>query len=135
MTRTQLDGLKAGLVKLRTDATDATASEAVYTYPTMKYTGEAIQAGTRIRWGKIVKVAAVTLWDRLDNDPEHAPELWEDLEYRDGIRIIPEVITVAKAFSEGEKGWWRDEVYVSLVNVNVYTPEQYAQNWQKLLLD
>lgn len=130
MTREQLNGLKAGLIKLRINATDATASEAVYTYPTMHYTGDAIEAGTRIRWGSIVKVVAVTLWDREDMNPDNAPELWEELEYREGIRIIPEVITVTKAFHAGELGWWGDVIYRSKVDMNVYTPEQYAPNWE-----
>ena len=74
--------------------------------------------------------AAVDLWDRAENDPDHAPTLWAALEYRDGYRIIPETITVTTAFSEGEYGWWGDVLYRSKVNSNVYTPAQYADNWE-----
>ena len=28
-------------------------------------------------------------------------------------------------------GWWNDELYKSLVDSNVYTPDQYAPNWSK----
>lgn len=113
------------------DMTDATASMCAVLFPELKGDGSLVKAGTRINWqGKVMK-AASDLWDAEQNDPDHAPNLWEELEYRDGIRIIPEVITVAKAFSRDELGWWGDELYRSLVDANVYTPAQYAPNWEK----
>ena len=30
-----------------------------------------------------------------------------------------------------ELGWWNNELYESLVDSNVYTPDQYAPNWSK----
>lgn len=110
---------------------DAVASTVVPLFPAMKYTGNLIKAGTRINWNGVLKRAAVDLWDRADCDPDHAPELWEDILYRDGYRIIPDVITVGKAFALGERGWWKDGLlYESIVNDNVYTPEEYAGNWK-----
>ena len=110
---------------------DATASQAAAIYPTMRYDGELIKAGTRIQWGNTLKRAAADLWDRMENDPDNAPTLWEDIMYREGIRIIPEAITAGLAFAQGELGWWKDEVYRSLIPANVYTPEQYPQGWEK----
>lgn len=110
---------------------DAVASTVIPLFPAMKYTGNLIKAGTRINWNGVLKRAAVDLWDREDCDPDHAPELWEDILYRDGYRIIPDVITVGKAFALGERGWWKDGLlYESIVNDNVYTPEEYAGNWK-----
>lgn len=109
---------------------DATASTVIPLFPAMKYTGNLIKAGTRINWNGTLKRAAADLWDREDCDPDHAPDMWEDILYRDGYRIIPDVITVGLAFSKGERGWWKDGLlYESDVNDNVYTPEQYASNW------
>lgn len=113
---------------------DATASTVIPLYPAMKYTGELIEAGTRINWHGALKRAAVDLWDTETNDPEHAPTLWEDILYRDGYRIIPEVITVGLAFSNGERGWWGDTLMESTVDGNVYTPEEYAPNWKEVEL-
>ena len=110
--------------------TDAEASEAVAIYPTLKQDGSLVKGGTRIQWDGMLKRAAVDLWDTVENDPDHAPALWEDILYRDGIRIIPDVITVGTAFSEGELGWWGDILYRSKVNNNVYTPAQYPENWE-----
>lgn len=100
--------------------------------PRMRYTGKAIEAGTRINWYGKVKSAAVTLWDREDNDPDRAPGLWNDINYRKGIRVIPEHILVTAPFSEGEEGIDdNDIVWVSKYNNNVYTPVQYEANWYK----
>lgn len=109
---------------------DAAASTVIPLFGGMAYDGAVIRAGKRINWHGVLKRAAVDLWDREDNDPDHAPDLWEDIMYRDGIRIIPDVITVGKAFALGERGWWGDVLYESAVNDNVYTPAEYAQNWK-----
>lgn len=111
---------------------DKTASEGATLFPRLKEDGSLVKAGTRICWGDKVKKAAVDLWDTKENNPDNAPTIWADLEYRDGYRIIPEVITAEKAFSKDECGWWGDVLYRSLVDANVYTPEQYKDNWEKI---
>jgi hypothetical protein len=70
------------------------------------------------------------LWDTEANNPENAPTLWEDILYRNGIRIIPEVITVGTAFAKDEKGWWGDTLYKSLIDNNVWTPADYPTGWE-----
>jgi hypothetical protein len=131
MTRSEAQKLIADIVKLRESATDAQASSAVSVYPTLKQDGSLIKSGTRINYNGTIIRAAVDLYDTETNSPENAPILWETLNYKDGYRIIPEVITVGTAFSKGELGWWNDELYESLVDSNVYTPAQYAPNWSK----
>lgn len=112
---------------------DATASRAVDFHPTLKEDGSLISAGTRINWNGTLKRAAVDLWDTAENNPENAPTLWADLAYRNGIRIIPEVITVPTAFSKGEPGWWSDGyIYRSKVDSNVYTPAVRPEDWEKV---
>jgi hypothetical protein len=96
----------------------------------MKYDGARIACRTRINWRGTVKMAAQDLWDREENDPDHAPALWSDLRYREGIRVIPPVSTAAEAFGLGERGWWGDTLYESLIPANVYTPEQYPAGWR-----
>ena len=131
MTRSEAQKLIADIVKLREAATDAQASLTVSVYPTLKQDGSLIKSGTRINHNGMIIRAAVDLYDTETNSPENAPTLWEALNYKDGYRIIPEVITVGTAFSKGELGWWNDELYKSLVDSNVYTPDQYAPNWSK----
>lgn len=130
MTETQARAIRQILVNGSASLTDAAVSMAPECLDRMTYDGSLIKHGTRINWGGTIKRAAVDLWDREDNDPDHAPTLWEDVLYRKGYRIIPETITVGLAFSSGEIGWWGDVLYRSKVDNNVYTPDQYAANWE-----
>ena len=130
MTRKEAEQFIADLKALREGATDKQASLAKSLYPTLKQDGSLIEAGTRIFYsGKIMK-AAVSLWDTAENNPDKAPTLWAELEYREGIRIIPAQIDVTRMFAKDELGWWGDEIYKSKVDNNVYTPEQYSYNWE-----
>jgi hypothetical protein len=111
---------------------DATASRAVEFHPEMKYDGSLIPAKTRINWKGTLKRSTVDIWDTEQNNPDDAPTLWEDIAYRDGFRIIPEVITATLAFSEGEYGWWEDKLYRSRVNGNAYNPSVVPDNWEPM---
>ena len=111
---------------------DKTASEAPTLFPRLKQDGSLVRAGTRINHNGEIKKAAVDLWDTADNSPDKSATLWETLDYKDGYRIIPETITVTGAFAKGERGWWNGKLYESKVGSNVYTPEQYADNWTEV---
>ena len=111
---------------------DATASQMALLFPGLKGDGSLVKSGTRINWNGVVKRAAVDLWDTETNNPDNAPTLWEDLAYIDGIRIIPEVITVGTAFSKGEQGWWNGALYESKADNNVWTPDAYPAYWEEV---
>ena len=130
MKRSQALKLRGCIETAAQSLDDQSASGAPSLFPALNQNGALISAGTRINWGGALKRAAVDLWDTAENTPDAAPNLWEDLEYRDGVRIIPAVITVGKAFARDELGWWGDTLYRSKVDANVYTPEQYAANWE-----
>lgn len=118
---------------LSANLSDADASTAGELFPRLKQDGSLVSAGTRINWGGTVKRAAVDLWDTPENNPDNAPDLWENLAYRDGIRIIPETITAGMAFAKDELGWWGDVLYKSILpNANVWTPDQYPDGWEKV---
>ena len=110
---------------------DKEASEVPTLSPKLTYDGALIAAGTRINWNGTLKRAAVDLWNTEENNPENAPSLWENIAYKEGYRIIPAAITAGTAFAQDELGWWNDELYKSLIEANVYTPEQYAAGWEK----
>lgn len=109
---------------------DKEVSEVPNLLPSMKYDGTLIKNGTRILWNGIIKRAAVDLWATEQNNPDNAPNLWEDVMYRNGIRIIPKVITVGLAFAKDELGYWGEELYKSLIDNNVATPEAHANGWE-----
>lgn len=108
---------------------DKVASASAELFPHLKQDGGLITVGTRIDWNGTLKRAAVDLWDTAENTPDATPALWEDIAYKDGIRIIPETITAGMAFAKDEQGWWKDTLYVSLIDANVYTPEQHPAGW------
>ncbi len=122
--------LRAVIEEMTASASDAVVSKAPAACPKLKQDGSLVRAGTKINWNGTVKKAGSDLWDTEANNPDNAPNLWEDLLYKDGYRIIPETITVTGAFSNGEKGWWKGQLWESTVNNNVYNPDQYPRNWR-----
>lgn len=121
---------RANILKAVLSLDDQDASRTPELFDKLAENGALVKVGTRVNWKGQLKRAAVDLWDTAENNPDNAPALWEDINYRDGIRIIPEVITVGLAFSKDELGWWGDTLYKSLVDNNVYTPEAHAPNWE-----
>ena len=105
MKRAEAIYLRSIVEQAATSLDDKTASTAATLFPRLKENGELVKAGTRINWNSVIKKAAVDLWDTQGNNPDNAPTLWEDIPYRNGIRIIPETITAGTYFTEGEYGW------------------------------
>lgn len=130
MTRKEALRLRAIVEQAAASLDDKTASTAGMLFPRLRRDGALVKAGARINWNGTLKRAAVDLWDTPENNPDNAPNLWADIQYRNGYRIIPDTITVTTAFAEGEYGWWGDVLYRSKVGSNVYTPAQYADNWE-----
>lgn len=124
--------LRPFIEKAVTSLDDKDASQAVELSPAYPNDGSLVQAGTRINWNGELYRAAVDLWATEQNNPDNAPTIWNKIAYRDGIRIIPEAIYVGQEFSKGERGWWNNLIYESLVDGNIYTPDQYLAWWQKI---
>lgn len=124
--------LRRLIVQASATLTDADASTAAELFPRLKGDGSLVENGTRINWNGTIKRAAVDLWDTAENTPDAAPTLWEDIGYRNGIRIIPETITAGLAFAKDEYGWWGDVLYKSKLDANVWTPSQNAAGWEKV---
>ena len=132
MKRSEAIYLRSIVEQAATSLDDKTASTAATLFPRLKGNGELVKAGTRINWNSVVKKAAVDLWDTHGNNPDNAPTLWSDIPYKDGYRIIPDIITVSTAFALEECGWGQGVLYRSRVAANVYTPAQYPDNWERV---
>ena len=130
MTRAQAERIRAQVEAGAAALPDAEASIEPSLTRKMRYDGSLIESGTRIDWGGVLKRAAVDLWDTEENNPDNALDLWENVLYRDGIRVIPDVITAGLAFSYGEQGWWGDVLYASTLDANVWTPDAYPAGWE-----
>lgn len=124
--------LRPYIVKSAASLTDADASLAPELFTRLTGSGSLVKAGTRICWQGGIKRAAVDLWDTEENTPDAATNLWEDIQYKQGFRLIPETITATLAFAKGERGWWKDELYESMLAANVYTPSVNPDGWKKI---
>ena len=121
--------LRQNIILASASLDDKTASETPELFDQLNENGQLVPAGTRVNWNGTLKRASVDLWDTNENNPDNAPSLWEDIEYKNGIRIIPETITTGTAFSKDELGYWKDVLYKSLIDSNVWTPETYPSGW------
>lgn len=130
MTRDEALKLRSIVEQASTSLDDQTASEGVQLFPRMKYNGALIKGGTRINWNGELKRAAVDLWDNEENNPDKAPDLWEDVAYINGVRKIPETITSTLAFKLDELGWWEGKVYRSKRDGNTYNPSVTPEWWE-----
>lgn len=130
MKRSDAVKLRSAIETAAVSLDDRAASTAAALFPRLRGDGALIPAETRINWRGTVKRAAADLWDTAENAPDRAAALWEDIEYRDGYRIIPDVITAAGAFAAGARGWRGDVLYESTMDNNVWTPEQYPDGWR-----
>lgn len=132
LTRSKALKIRAMAMEVANEMTDPEATTVPEMFPKLKGNGELISAGTRINWNGTLMKATVDLWDTTENNPDNAPTLWEVINYTNGYRTIPEVITVTTAFSKGELGYWKDAVYESLYEANVWNPDQFPAGWKKV---
>ena len=132
MKRAEAIYLRSIVEKASASLDDKTASTVSMLFPKLKQNGALISAGTRINWNGTIKKASVDLWDTAENNPDNAPSLWANIQYKEGHRIIPDTLTVTTAFAEGECGWWNGVLYRSLLDSNVYTPATYPSGWEAI---
>lgn len=135
MTRAEALRIRAIVEQAAESLDDQTVSTAPMLLRKLKQDGKLVSAGTRINWGGTIKRAAVDLWDTEENNPDNAPALWQEIEYRNGIRVIPAAIPATDPFKLGDYGWWGNDLYQSAYDGdNVWTPEGYPAAWQKINL-
>ena len=112
---------------------DKTASEGAMLFPKLKYDGSLIQTGTRINWHGLVKRAAVDLWDTVENNPGNAPNLWHNIEYLDGLRVLKEAIPTTNPVQVDEICWYNGVKYKNILGiVNTYLPDVYPAGWERI---
>lgn len=67
-------------------------------------------------------------------EPENTPALWVEIAVPGEYREIKDGMLSAEAFSKGEIGWYQseDNLYRSLIDANVWTPDAYPSGWEKV---
>lgn len=93
--------------------------------------GHLIESGKRIRWDGNIMSAANELWAYPGNDPDHAPNLWELIKYKNGYRVLTGPITVSNPVQPGERCWENDVLYECVAQTaTTYRPSEYALYWE-----
>ena len=131
-------------------ASDLTAASAVYAkqadegnvpeadislhpdlFPRLKGDGSLIKAGAHINWHGTIKRAANALWDTEENNPDNAPTLWNDIAYREGLRVLTGPIPATNPVQVDEICWYKDEKWRNISGVpSVYLPDEYPTGWE-----
>lgn len=100
-------------------------------FPRLKGDGSLIKAGTHINWHGTIKRAANALWDTEENNPDNAPDLWNDIEYREGLRVLTGPIPATNPVQVDEICWYKDEKWKNISGVpSVYLPDEYPAGWE-----
>lgn len=133
MKRSEALKLRALIEQAVVALPDKEASEGAMLFPRLKGDGSLIKAGTRINWNGVIKRAANALWDTVENDPDHAPDLWNDIEYREGLRVLTGPIPATNPVQVDEICWYKDEKWKNILGVaSTYLPDEYPAGWEKV---
>lgn len=131
MKRSEALKLRALIEQAVVSLDDKSASEGASLFPRLKQDGRLVRVGTRINWRGTIKRAANDLWDTVDNDPDHAPDLWDDIEYRDGYRVLTGPISATNPVQPDECCWEQDVLYRNILGVaSTYLPSEYPAGWE-----
>ena len=95
--------------------------------------GVTYKVDARVRWNDTLYKCNLAHTSESTWTPEVTPNLWTEIgltEYRE----IKDNMLSTEAFAKGEIGWWKekDNLYESLFDGNVYTPDSYPAGWQKV---
>lgn len=66
-----------------------------------------------------------------DWTPDKVPALFVKVSLEEWPEI-PEVITAESAWMKGQKGTWKGKHYISLIDYNVWNPDQYPAGWEEV---
>ena len=89
---------------------------------------------TRIRYGEKLYKVLQDHTTQADWTPDKTPALYVEVAPVGQYREIKDNMLATEAFAKGEIGWWKekDNLYESLFDGNVYTPDSYPNGWQKV---
>ncbi len=123
--------LRAALMDFAADAPD----EKAYKYPDLFpawASGVAYEVGTRVESVEKLWKCIQAHTSQEDWKPESSPALWVEVAAPGEYREIKTDMLSTEAFALGEIGWYqhKDNLYKSLIDNNVYTPDSYPHGWE-----
>lgn len=132
MNRAQMQKIIDALVRMREGASDEQALNAIALYPAWK-PDTAYSVGGRIRHGNKLYRCVQAHTSQTGWEPDATPALWTEVAKPGEIPVWKQPTGAQDAYQTGDKVWYPEKdttVYVSLMDNNVWSPEQYPQAWE-----
>lgn len=125
--------LRAALMDFAKSAPDAQA----YKYPSLFdawASGTAYNVDDRCEYADKLWKCLQAHTSQDDWTPSAVPALWVEVAAPGEYREIKDNMLSTEAFAKGEIGWYgtKDNLYKSLIDANVYTPDTYPAGWEKV---
>ena len=123
--------LKDMMHKAAASLTDTDALEAVELFPAWK-ADTAYSVDGRIRHGEKLYKCVQAHTSQAQYTPDIVPALWTEVSAPGVIPIWRQPTGAQDAYSRGDRVLYPDEdgeIYESLIDANVYSPEAYPQGW------
>lgn len=127
-TREKALAYRAKIERAAESQTDEQAVENIELFPKWKPDMD-IVAGRRYREGDKLYKALQSHHSQSDWRPSVTPSLFVEVEKPGEIREITEPIPTEYPFMKGELGRWKDHIYESDIDNNVWTPDAYPDGW------
>lgn len=129
----QAKRIRSDMNTVTANLTDAEAVKVAGLYLPWK-AGESYAEGEVRRYADKLYRCLQTHTSQADWTPEAVPSLWVEVAPEGEHREIKDSMLPTEAFTLGEIGWYqtKDNLYKSLIDNNVYTPETYPAGWEKV---
>lgn len=132
MKRSELFKLRDLIEKASTFLSDEDAIAASELFPTWK-AGKAYEVGNRVAYdGKLYKVVQAHT-SQSDWTPDKTPALFTEVAKPGEIPVWRQPTGAQDAYNKGDKVHYPtadDPVYESLIDANVWSPNDYPQGWK-----
>lgn len=130
MTRVKAKEFINSLLNLRTSATDEQATEAPAVYPAWKE-DVAYSVDERVLYNDILYKVITEHTSQADWTPDVSASLFAKVLIPDE-NVIPEweQPDSTNAYMTGDKVMYNGQVYVSIIDNNIWSPEAYPAGWE-----
>ena len=129
MTRGKAKLLRQLIESLAAGLDDAAALTGMELFPAWA-AGNAYAIDDRVRYNGALYKCVQAHTGQADWTPDAAPALWVAV----SVDAWPEWVQPTgahDAYQKGDKVTYNGSHYISLIDANVYTPEQYPAGWEK----
>ena len=132
MKRSELFKIREMIEKASASLPDADAIEAAELFPAWAV-GLAYSVGERVQYdGKLYKVVQAHT-SQADWTPDKTPALFAEVAAPGEIPVWKQPTGAQDAYNKGNKVWYPDvntTVYESVIDSNVWSPNDYPQGWK-----